>query len=318
MINVDITFVWQVVFYFILLFILNKFLFKPVFAVLEERRKRTDGALEDADTAEKKVVDGFADYDRQLKEVAAKAQEGRSSLRQEAARQEQTLLDEAKRDAKKDLEASRGVLQESLAKATDTLTSESKDLSRSVVEKLLGRSVTAMLIILVLPTLALASGEAGGNNEFLWRTFNFTLLAIGFYLAWKKVIAPMLDKRGKDIQKAIVEAEARKREADEKVKEYQTLLAGLDAKVAEIKNNIELEAKAERENIIKDAAVSAEKIREAARLTAAQELKKAEIALKANIASLVVEMATEVLGKEITTEDQERMTKSYLESLRLN
>ena len=318
MITIDITFVYQIAFYFILLFILNKFLFKPVFAVLEERKRRTEGALKEADTAEKKVVDGFADYDVQLKEVAAKAQEGRSALRQEASKQEQNLLKEAQRDAQAELERSRAALADSLGKATSSLTDESKGLSRSVAEKLLGRSVTALLLILILPSLAAASGDAGGNNEFAWRMFNFSLLAIGFYVVWKKFIGPMLDKRGKDIQNAIAEAEARKREAEEKVEEYKALLKGLDAKVEEIKTTIRLEAESERENIIKEAAVSAEKIRTAARTTAAQELKKAEIALKAKIASLVVEMATDILGKEITPEDQERMTKSYLETLRLN
>lgn len=316
MISLDITFIYQLVVYFILLIILNKFLFKPVFAVLEERKKRTEGALEEADDAEKKVVDGFADYDLQLKEVAIKGQEERAALRQEASKTEQTLLEEARTEAQAELEASRVKLKDSLTSATSTLTDESKGLSRSVVEKLLGRSVGAVILTLILPAIASASG--GGAKEAGWKVFNFIVLAVGVVIIWKKFLGPMLDKRSADIRDSIAEAEARKVEAEAKVAEYQTLLKGLDAKVEEIKNNIRLEAEAERERIIKEAATSAENIREAARVTAAQELKKAEIALKAKVASLVVDMATELLGKEMTPEDQERMTKNYLDGLRLN
>lgn len=319
MIDINITFVWQIIGYFALFFILNTFLFKPVFAVLEERKRRTDGALKDADDAEKKVVDGFADYEVQLKEAAIKGQEDRAALRQEASKNEQALLDAARKDAQTELEKSRIKLKESLATATTSLKDESKGLSRSVAGKLLGRSMAILLMVLILPDLALASGDAPISvSGFAWKVFNFIVLAVGIVIVWKKFLGPMLDKRSRDIQNAIVEAEERKKEADNKVAEYQTLLAGLDAKVAEIKKNIRLEAEAEKEKMIKEADLSAEKIRTAARLTAAQELKKAEIALRATIAELVVDMATDLLGKEITPEDQERMTKSYVERLGLN
>ena len=255
----------------------------------------------------------------QLKEAAVKGQEDRAALRQEASKNEQALLEAAREDAQTELEKSRVALKESLGAATTSLKDQSKGLSRSVAAKLLGRSMAILLIVLILPDLALASGDAPVSvSGFMWKIFNFIVLAVGIVIVWKKFLGPMLDKRSQDIQNAIVEAEERKKEADKKVAEYQTLLAGLDAKVAERKENIRLEAEAEKEKMIKEADLSAEKIRTAARLTAAQELKKAEIALRATIAELVVDMATDLLGKEITPEDQERMTKSYVERLGLN
>ena len=59
----------QVVNFLILLFILKKFLYKPILKVLEERRKKIEVSLKNAEAIEKRLLEANQEYEKILNEA---------------------------------------------------------------------------------------------------------------------------------------------------------------------------------------------------------------------------------------------------------
>ena len=55
-----------------------------------------------------------------------------------------------------------------------------------------------------------------------------------------------------------------------------------------------------------------------AKLTGGQEVRKAKAEIRQEAAGIAVELAREILNKELNPADQEKLVKGYLENLRLN
>ena len=131
----------QIVNFLIILFVLKKFFYKPIIKVLEDRKKRIDQSLQNADLIEenlKKTQDQSA-------QIIAQAQKNAQELIQEAKAETQRLSAQAATDAKKQveeilasarvqIEAQKESMQKHLEKETLTLVI-------GVVKKVLGRNL---------------------------------------------------------------------------------------------------------------------------------------------------------------------------------
>lgn len=318
----------QVIAFLILLPVINRLLFKPVVKLLEEREEKTTGALKKAAEADAEVASGLALYEKKLKEAAVKGHEERNKLRAEAAVKEKAILEEARAKVATEFAAIRVELDKSKVEAVAKLKTEAKAFSTSIAEKILDRKVVALVFALILPLLPAivmaatghdaGGGESHGDSGMLWKVINFIILIAALAIVWFKFIRKMLDKRSVDIQKALDSAKEAKDIADRKAEEYRAKLAILDANVANVQNEIRLEGEAELKRIIAEAEVSAGKLREQAKFAAEQEIKKARIAIRAEVAELAATMAEEILKKELKDADQERIVKGYIDKLRLN
>ena len=60
MIEIDYSVTYQIIAFFVLLFALNRFLYKPVFAMMEERKARTEGTVKSASSMEDEVRQGLS------------------------------------------------------------------------------------------------------------------------------------------------------------------------------------------------------------------------------------------------------------------
>ena len=185
---------------------------------------------------------------------------------------------------------------------------------------MLERSVVGFLIIgLLIPSLAFASSEGGhGDSGMTWKIINFVILAVGVYLVWTKAISGLLTRRGSEIKNAIEEAQKAKDAADRNAAEYREKISVLDSKVAEIHNELKLEGEAEKTRIIAESAKSAEALKAQAKVVAEQEIKKARIEIREEAARLAVQLAEDILKKELSPADQERLRKGYLNKQRTN
>ncbi|MDH4227244.1 MAG: hypothetical protein OEV59_05775 [Deltaproteobacteria bacterium] len=325
MIDIDVSLIVQFVAFIVLMFVLNGVLFQPVMRVLEERKKRTEGAVAAAIATEADVTKGHKDYELKLKEAAIKAQEERNAVRIAASKVEAELLDKAKKAAQEEILRQRVELASNKDAAVKTLKDETKSFSKSIAEKLLDRNIASAVIAFLLlstPAVALAGGGGGGeahvDTSIYWKVFNFILLAILVIYCYFKFGKPALEKRSEDIRRMIEDADKRKAEAEAKLREYNEKIAGLDAKVSSIRENIRLEAEAEKKRMLKDAEEAAEKIKKLAKSAAEQEMNRARLEIRKEISNLAVDMARDILGKEIKDEDRERLTKNYIDKLRLN
>ncbi|MFQ5330261.1 MAG: hypothetical protein ACE5D4_09790 [Thermodesulfobacteriota bacterium] len=330
MLNIDITLIYQVVGFFVLLFILNRLLYTPLLNVLEERKRRTGGALEAAESIEATLEAKLAAYDKSIQEAKLKGQEERARIRQEGVVREREITEEARGSAAQEMGRVKGEIDKGTKDAVARLKGESGGFARSIAEKIMGRTVASLLIMIGIPMMTsliatVAFGAEGGGHGgehgaeeggSLWKIINFVILVVGIYIVWIKFIKGMLAERREGIRKAMDEAKVARENAERKSAEYDGKLKLLDSRVTEIARELREEGELEKERIIAEAERGAEKIREQARVSAEQEIKKANEYIKREVARLAVGMAGEVLKREVKPADQERLINESLKTIR--
>ncbi|MCE5263903.1 MAG: ATP synthase F0 subunit B [Deltaproteobacteria bacterium] len=183
---------------------------------------------------------------------------------------------------------------------------------------------TLFLPTLLLCLFALSTADAsggGGSHEgpswfdFTWRTVNFLILAGALYwLLAKKVKAFFADRR-EGIRTALTDAEAARKEAEHKFREYETKLDKATGEIDEITRMIQAQGVAEKGRIIEDARKAAEKMKEDTRARMEQEFNKASRELRIEAVRLSTQMAEELLRKNIREGDHEVMVKDYIEKV---
>ena len=318
MVSVDLTFIYQIAGYFILLYLLNILLYRPIVAIMKERDKRTTETEGGAKETFEEIEAGLADYDAKLKVAASEGQTERANTKQAATLEEKKITDAARVEATAELDKIRIEIATAKESAMKTLTEDAQSLSKTLSEKILGRAVPAFLITFIFTTSdALASG-GGGSSLLAWKSGMFVAILIGGYFIWTKIVSPLLDGKIDDIKEALNAATVAKEEAEKELKDYKEKIGGLDSKINEIKTTIREEAEAEKTKIIAEAKASAEKIKEQASITASQEIKIAKIELKNAAALLAVELAEKKLISEINDSDQKSLASDYIEKITIS
>lgn len=139
MINLDITFIFQLVNFLILMLALNIVLYKPIRKILADRASEIAGGHEKAAEVDKDVQDKMVQYEDRLREAKAKASEERGILKKDALAEEATLLDKARKEATDSVNALKGKVAKEAAEAREYLKEQTRSLSLEICEKVLGR-----------------------------------------------------------------------------------------------------------------------------------------------------------------------------------
>lgn len=140
MINLDLTFVVQVINFLVLMTVLNIFLYKPIRKAIADRTATVDGARQRAQAVDSEVQEKVAQYEARLKDAKGKAAEERTVLRAEALAEEATALEAARKEADATLATIRETVAREAAEARTLLQDQSRLLSKDICEKVLGRS----------------------------------------------------------------------------------------------------------------------------------------------------------------------------------
>ena len=141
MIDIDITFLYQIAGFIALYFILNTLLYKPVLKTLEERYKKGEGKKKEALDLEAWLRKRLLDYENRLNEPRVKAQEERLRLKQEGLDKEQEILENARKNSQAGFLEAKTKLKEEAKSALSRLKEESKTISKDIAEKILNRKV---------------------------------------------------------------------------------------------------------------------------------------------------------------------------------
>lgn len=318
MVSVDYTFIYQIVGYFILLYLLNILLYRPIVAIMKERDKRTTETEGGAKETFEEIEAGLSDYDVKLKVAASEGQTDRANIKQTATLEEKKITDAARVEATAELDKIRIEIAKEKESAMKTLSEDAKTISKTIAEKILGRAVPAFLITFMLNTNNALASSGEGPSQLAWKSGMFIAILTGGYFIWTKIVSPLLDKKIEDIKEALNAATVAKEEAEKELKAYKEKVGSLDKKINEIKTTIKEEANAEKAKIIAEAKASAEKIKEQAKLTASQEIKKAKLELRNAASELAVELAEKKLISEIKDSDQKSLTSDYIEKIKIS
>jgi len=121
---------------------LDRWLFRPLLAVFDEREAKIDGARQKAAVLAKESETALARYETAIKESREEiAQECKDVLREAREREEQMVRAERQR-AEQELGTARDVLEASVAQVRAELRQSVQSLGREAAEKILGRSLS--------------------------------------------------------------------------------------------------------------------------------------------------------------------------------
>jgi len=104
-------------------------------------------------------------------------------------------------------------------------------------------------------------------------------------------------------------------DAEKKFREYDAKLDKAAEEIKAMADMLEAQGLAEKERIIGDARKAAEKMKEDAPKRMEREMKKARDQLRAEAVRLSVEMAEEILKKQITPADHAGMVGDYIDKV---
>jgi F-type H+-transporting ATPase subunit b len=184
------------------------------------------------------------------------------------------------------------------------------------------QALAALLFMLLLPTVTLAAGGSDHQvdsgvilKDFVWRCINFAVL-IGLLVYFvRKPIRNALQNRRAEIEKTLADAAAARDAAEARAKEYQEKLAKAAAEIESIYAAIRREGELERDKILASAREMAAKIELEADAKAASAVARARLELRAEAARLAVQLAEELLAKNVTAADQKRLVDEYMQKV---
>ena len=133
----------QIVNFLIILFLLQKFFYKPIIKMLEGRKKRIEQSLENADLIEEKLKNTQEKSTQIIKEAQKNAQD----LITEAKTQAEQIIENANLEARKSIEEGVKNAQTQIAaeKEQEVREVETQSLSiiSTVIKKVMGRTISA-------------------------------------------------------------------------------------------------------------------------------------------------------------------------------
>ncbi len=141
MIELNLSFVIQLINFGILVLVLNIFLYKPIRKVLADRRQVIDSAREKTVSVDAEVQGKMAQYEARLHAAKAEAGARRAEALKLAQAEETAVLEKARKQASESLATIRDRVAKEAGEARELLKKQAEVLSGDICEKILGRSL---------------------------------------------------------------------------------------------------------------------------------------------------------------------------------
>lgn len=141
MIDINITFFWQLANFIIVVLFLHVILFKPLRAIMKEREENIGGAFADAKTAQERMQGLLERYNASLAESKQKAAAAYNTLYQQGLDAQRDMIAAERSRASEILDKARKEIAASADATRGELRKEAEKLSKEISAKLLGRAV---------------------------------------------------------------------------------------------------------------------------------------------------------------------------------
>ncbi|MCC6810006.1 MAG: ATP synthase F0 subunit B [Deltaproteobacteria bacterium] len=184
--------------------------------------------------------------------------------------------------------------------------------------------ITAAALTFLLPALAFAAEHGGGHgeahHEISWyhlggQFFTFFVFVIGLVAVAKKPIQKFFVSRHEAVKIAVEEAQRAKLDAEAKARHYEEKIKDIDAEMKKLAASMQTSAAAEKQRLLQDAEETARRIAKDAESIIATELEKAQNELKKETVEMALKLAEEILRREIKGDDQKRLVAEFTEIL---
>jgi F-type H+-transporting ATPase subunit b len=139
MIEINLTIVIQVVQFLLLLFFLNRFLFRPTINLIEEREKKITTWKEETKNFHESMQARLQSYENQIVEAKVDAQAQQELVTEELQKEEDKKLDAVSEEAVRIVASTHEKLQQETELLRGQLREQAEEMSQLVAEKVLGR-----------------------------------------------------------------------------------------------------------------------------------------------------------------------------------
>ncbi len=141
MIVFDYTILFQIIVFLSLWFVLNKLLFRPFLALIEERERRTEGVKSEAASLTNEGARLRAEYQEKIEQARDEGYRVKESLLQEARHERERILSRAREEAATMLEKAKEEIRREMQKERDLSAREAENIAQEMAQKVLGRRV---------------------------------------------------------------------------------------------------------------------------------------------------------------------------------
>jgi F-type H+-transporting ATPase subunit b len=139
----DWTLVAQLVTFLVLMFILNKILFKPILGILREREGLFESLRQKAAASKGQLEAGEAEGAAERAGAVKDGEKAQNELRIEGQAEERAILEKAQAESAQKLEEAAKALEAQVADARKGLEAEARVLGLDIARKLLNREIPA-------------------------------------------------------------------------------------------------------------------------------------------------------------------------------
>ncbi len=136
----DISLVYQMINFLVLLFVLNLVLYKPIRNVLLERKAKIEGMQIGAQKAASDLIAGEDAYKDGLKQARSEGLKEKETFMEEASKEEKEIIDKINKKAQANLAQIKTQVADETEQARKALEGEVEAYAKAIGEKILGRA----------------------------------------------------------------------------------------------------------------------------------------------------------------------------------
>lgn len=140
-IQLDYTLLIQMANFLALLWILNRFIYKPILGVLDERKKRLEESERIVNDLKDKTSQKWEAYEAELQRAKLAATSEKERLKAEGLEAERKVLEEAREEAARIMNEARSKVEDEIRAAREVLRGQGEVLGMEIAEKILGRAL---------------------------------------------------------------------------------------------------------------------------------------------------------------------------------
>lgn len=136
----DISLVYQMINFLILLFVLNQVLYKPIRKVILDRRQKVEILKDNADQASNDLFSQEQSYKNRLKQAKDEGLQEKSIFLEKALQEEKEIIEKINKKAQSNLTQVKEQIAREREQARKTLEDEVDIFASAISEKILGRA----------------------------------------------------------------------------------------------------------------------------------------------------------------------------------
>lgn len=175
--------------------------------------------------------------------------------------------------------------------------------------------IAILILMLALPMFgAEAEHSGGGHSEpsILWKWANFLMLASGLSFLIAKHAGPYFQSRNKEIQGALHDAEAMRKDAEARIAGIEKKVSNLDSEIKTMREQAKQEIAAEAERMKESTAKALAKIQAHSEIEIASATKQARQQLKVLSADLAIQLASAQIREQMNPATEDRLVKEFV------